>query len=235
MTKLLSLAVLFVLFGVAGCSSSAPTPQKESPAVESRVRAVEPPPSVPSSHVTANDLRAAVARIFGASAALDEAAAPNFIAGDFNGDGYEDVAISIRSRSALVKEDASGLANWTTEDPARVALPSLGKTVQSLPASGPRVHLRSGEELVAVIHGYGLEGWRSPQARQTYLLTAHLPDRAALEPIKNFPELLRDPRFTHLQRDIVCGEGNRCLLWTGSHYIFYPLGKMRGGAPNPGT
>jgi len=60
------------------------------------------------------------------------------------------------------------VANWTIADPVALAMrPKEAETDSS--SSKPSVTEQDGS-LLAVIHGYGEEGWRDSEARQAYLL-----------------------------------------------------------------
>lgn len=210
---------LLVAILVFGCRKSTPSAESQEavPQAQAAVQPVTPAQSTSSTPAQPVEIRDVAKRIFG-NAAVANPAGP-FVTGDFNGDGYEDIAFTLRASNDIVKENATGLANWIAEDPAQVQLPALGKSVQSLPPAPPPLHLRAGETLVAVVQGIGPRGWRDPQARQTFLLAGNLPANAAAVPISKIPELASDPRFTHLSREVICGDGNRCLFWTGAWYV----------------
>jgi hypothetical protein len=216
---------LFLSIAVFGCRKSTPSAEsREAPPQSPAVQAITPAPasSGPSSPAQPAEIEAVAKRIFGDAAVVAPRA--QFITGDFNGDGYEDLAFSVRASKQIVQENATGLANWIAEDPAHIQLPALGKSVQPLPPAPPPVHLRAGEALTAVVHGMGPRGWRDPQARQTFLLVGNLPENPTALPISRFPQLANDPRFTHLPRQVICGAEQRCLFWTGAWYAVHTAG-----------
>lgn len=217
----LLIVTLLAIALIAACRKSTPSAEsREAPPQSPAVQAITPAPasasSRPSTPPQPAEIEEVVKRIFGGSAIAGPA--PQLITGDFNGDGYEDIAFTLRASKEIVQENASGLANWITEDPAHVNLPALGKSVQPLPPATPPVRLHAGESLTAVVHGIGPRGWRDPQARQTFVLVGNLPANPTALPISKFPALANDPRFIHAQRQIICGEGKRCLFWTGAWY-----------------
>lgn len=218
MTKNLTLFLFFIVM-LLGCQkSTSPAESIEAvPQAQAAVQPVTPPASNSSAPAQPAEIEDVANRIFG-NAAVADPAAP-FVTGDFNGDGYQDIAFTLRANKEIVKENTTGLANWIAEDPAHVQLPELGKSVQALPPAPPPLHLRSGEPLVAIVHGIGPRGWRDPQARQTFLLAGNLPANPAALPISKFPALANDPRFTHLSRELIRGDGNHCLFWTGAWYV----------------
>ena len=102
----------------------------------------------------------AVRRVFGDAVAADTRRA---VAGDFNGDGSLDLAVVVRpARGAMVRINHE-LANWTLQDAAPPPKGPGGPRP-------PRVTVAEGDVLLAVIHGYGTGGWRSAEARQSYLI-----------------------------------------------------------------
>lgn len=221
-SKLLILAAALAFS--LGCRKSTPSAESQEAAPQTpAVQAITPAPSTPSAPARPAEVEELAKRIFGGSAVVGPAA--QFITGDFNGDGYEDIAFTLHAGKEMVKENSTGLSNWIAEDPAQVPLPALGKSVQALPPAAPPVHLHAGEALTAVIHGIGLRGWRDPQARQTFLLVGSLPANPTAVSISKFPELANDPRFTHLPRQIICGEGKSCLFWTGAWYAVHAAGR----------
>lgn len=110
-----------------------------------------------------------VVRIFHGAVQLDASQKTPALVGDFNGDGSEDLAFVVRPTAAGLEEINSEVSNWTLVDPRQVVLPDPHSAVQKLP---PIVHVKAqmGDAFLAVIHGYGKNGWRDAAAQQTYLL-----------------------------------------------------------------
>ncbi len=147
-----------------GCAkhevAKAPAPQP-SPAVEqSMAKATQPPP------LALAEVNEAVKRIFKDAAVIDSQRQPNFLAGDFNGDASQDLAVFLQPASGKLTEMNQELPPWILRDPFAVT---------SRPALPLRIE--SNELLLAIVHGYGPNGWRDAQATQTYLLK----NAAALE------------------------------------------------------
>lgn len=122
----------------------------------------------PPVRARASDPRQAVARVFGDAVAVDPRE-PRFLAGDFNGDGAEDVAVVVSPSPDRLPELNHRLSNWTVQDARR-------QPPGTHPADSPFVRVEEGDQLLAVVHGQGPAGWRSPEARQAYLI------RNAVEP-----------------------------------------------------
>jgi hypothetical protein len=110
-----------------------------------------------------------VARIFHGAVQLDASQKTPALVGDFDGDGSEDIAFAVRPTVAGLEEINSEVSNWTLVDPRQVVLPDPHSAVQKLP---PIVHVKAqqGDTFIALIHGYGKDGWRDAAAQQTYLL-----------------------------------------------------------------
>jgi hypothetical protein len=110
-----------------------------------------------------------VARIFHGAVQLDASQKTPALVGDFDGDGAEDIAFAVRPTAAGLEEINSEVSTWTLVDPRQVVLPDPHRAVQKLP---PIVHVKAqqGDTFLAIIHGYGKDGWRDTAAQQTYLL-----------------------------------------------------------------
>ncbi|HLN97131.1 MAG TPA: hypothetical protein VK208_01485 [Pyrinomonadaceae bacterium] len=104
-------------------------------------------------------VEAAVRRVFKDAAAIDNSRNPAFIAGDFNGDLSEDIAIVVKPVPEKIAEMNQEFPAWLLRDP-----------FGSLASRSPRLAVTVSDQLLAIIHGYGDSGWRDPQATQTYLL-----------------------------------------------------------------
>jgi hypothetical protein len=132
----------------------------------SRAAAPEPSPAAPSApkidqtpSPTLAEVNEAVTRIFKDAAIIDSKHQPNFLAGDFNGDASQDIAVIVQPANGKLAEMNQELPPWILKDP--LANPDR-------PAPPPRI--AANDLLLAIIHGYGPNGWRDAQATQTYVL-----------------------------------------------------------------
>jgi hypothetical protein len=140
------------------------TPQP-SPTASATPAAKLPPP-------TQAEVEAALHRVFGD----DLVAQPNdgnghaaFIVGDFNGDESEDLALIARPAVGKLDDINSELANWILQDADKAFVIPQGKTAVAPPKQDhPRVE--RGEQVLAIIHGFGPMGWRNRDARQAYIV-----------------------------------------------------------------
>lgn len=144
---------------------SAPTSTPAAANVAAVANASPPPPPQPS------EVESALARVYQTAVVVADAPGrASALAGDFNGDGSQDIAVVVKPNKAQLSEINSEFAAWIVEDPRRVFLPLLPtRTNQAPPAHQPS-QVEAGETLLAIIHGYKSEGWRNPDAKQTYLL-----------------------------------------------------------------
>lgn len=186
----------------------------------------EPETATKSAGATA-DVADAIARVFAGAASPESAAGGRWFAGDFNGDGIEDLAVVVRPEPSRIGDINHELANWILEDPRprETAGPVAASTSGRggvIPASHPPARPRTapGEELIAIIHGYGPAAWRNPDARQTFVLTratgSHMETAPIAAIVPNWPADLA-------ARDVITEtlDGRPgYLYWTGSRYAW---------------
>ena len=216
-------AVLF-LMGLTGCEKKAQPVEKaispsattvSAPSTTETPAAKLPPP-------TAASVRAALKRVFGDAVRLDESATTAFVVGDFNSDDSQDVMAVVRPEPQHLAELNGELANWTITEPRHAWLPPAGKKVVKLPpVSEMREQVASGEVLIAVIHGFGPEGWRNNDARQAYLLR---------DVSGKFEGTYH---MEHLPRQVLSGDVVRERLGNESGFLYWFSGKYvwQSGAP----
>ena len=104
------------------------------------------------------EVQDAVKRVFKDVAVIDPNYNPNFLTGDFNGDTSQDIAIIIKAAPGKLDQMNEEFQPWLLRDP-RAA--NTGRS---------RLVIEKDEVLLAVIHGYGTNDWRDPEATQTFLL-----------------------------------------------------------------
>lgn len=172
---------------------------------------------------TADDVRQAVLRIFGGNVVAEPEAPLWYLTGDFNGDDSPDLAVEVRPARNRLSTLNEGLANWIVEDPREVFVPDARKgKVQKLPPKASQQRVRAGERLLAIVHGYGPQGWREAMAQQTYLLRNADGRELAL---KRKEEILAGNTMARpLFGDLIerrSGGGKSLLFWTGGHYAWY--------------
>jgi hypothetical protein len=134
--------------------------------------------------------------------------------GDFNGDGSPDLATVVQPADSALPAINSDPANWILQDPAHPTPPGR------IPSPPPRVRVDKGDHLLVVIHGYGPPGWRSPEARQVYLIKVRSaeplrarPHHAARAPVRPSNATEGDLLFEP--------SGRRFLYWDGAAYLWH--------------
>lgn len=149
----------------------------------------------------------------------------SFVVGDFNGDGSEDIAIMVAPARDKLAEINSEFANWIIVDPKKVALPDPKKGVQPAPAETGPVKIEQRDSLLAIIHGYGPDGWRNPQAKQTYLLKNAAGEEMRVVPLKDFPGALKVMANGVKSRADIISEKLAgvagFLYWTAGKYVWH--------------
>ncbi|HEY2942042.1 MAG TPA: hypothetical protein VGN09_06385 [Vicinamibacteria bacterium] len=187
-----------------------------------RAAAVSPPPFVVKlPPPTASEVEAGLRRAFGET--VRPSGLSRLLVGDFNGDGSEDVAVPVSPAEGRLAELNDGLANWRIQD-------ALDDPAER---PGPREGARSAltvqpqDVLLAVVHGYGVRGWRDERARQSYLVR-----HATGAPLEARPrsDLLRYvrrvPDDARLTGDVIFASAGRTpgfVYWTGARYSWHPL------------
>jgi hypothetical protein len=179
------------------------------------------PPAAKSHPASAAEVETTLKRVFGGAVAGDRRERW-FVTGDFNGDGSSDLAMLVRPVRARLKAINDPLANWTVQDAAHAFFPPPNQRVVLLPPKPSRPSIRVGEMLVAVVHGYGEDGWRDPQARQAYLLRNA--GASAMRAIPAPDHVLGAPVSIRRSQIIYEESGQPgFLFWTGSQYAWRAL------------
>lgn len=226
---LIALTCFGLLYSTLDCTSRTDHSRWERSVSAASVPVANPNAGVPTAIAlplpTAEDVRQAIARIYG-DAIQAAGTSPHYVIGDFNGDGSDDLAVEVRPANGKIANLNDAAANWILEDPSRIFVPDPSKRVQKLPSKPEQPHVRSGQSLLAIVHGYGPQGWREPLARQGYLLL-NVPDKK-ISLQKNAEVLAQtNDAMPHLFGDLIRTErsGQPALLfWTGGHYAWLATG-----------
>ena len=184
----IGLAVCVAISALVSCAirDSTKSPEASPPsaaASPSQKLSQAPPPKLV-------DVQEAVKRVFKEAAVVDSSRDPNSLDGDFNGDGSQDIAVIIKPAPGKLSQLNQEFPPWILRDPFVSTQPGM-----------PPLRVTATDRLLAVIHGYGPNGWRDPQATQTYLLknavgsdpkTFSKSDFVAANQGKKLPRLLGD-------------------------------------------
>ena len=171
-----------------------------------------------------DELKEVVARVFEKAASPDTTHNPSFVVGDFNGDGSEDLAIAVKPGDGKLGEINNEFANWILEDPKNVTIPGQEPTPR-LPVKP--VHAEKGEALLAIIHGVGPKGWRSTEAKQTFLLKNGVGSDMTAQAAKTLRNSKDKQKLPPLIGDTIrqtIGGKSGLVFWTGAKYAWYSPG-----------
>jgi len=170
----------------------------------------------------------AIKRVYGETVFVESSRPKYFIAGDFNGDNSIDLGVVVRPARGQLAKLNSEVANWIRCDPQKVKPPVPQPHGRFLLRMVEPTVIEEQDLLLAVIHGYGPQGWRDPQARQTYLLKNAVGDGIKLTPFKEAVKIVgkyKDP--PRLRGDVVSQTMDNkqgLLYYTGAKYAWHRLG-----------
>lgn len=171
----------------SGCASKQQTVAETAPPAYQPTPEAPPSPerlaSVPAPQMS--EVEQAVKRVFKDLAVVHPDYKPGFLAGDFNGDLSQDLAVVLKPVPEKLADINEQHPPWLLRDPRA--------------PHNPRATLRveKDEPLLAVIHGYGKNDWRDLEATQTFLLKnvvgSNMRVQNGMEFVKNF-RLGKKPR-----------------------------------------
>jgi len=209
---------------VCGCSQSKRQVAEQAPI------AYQPSPESTPVRLTApaaaktSEVQEAVKRVFKDAAVVDTNYNPNFIAGDFNGDGSQDLAVILKPvKLDLMNQE---LPPWLVREPRS--------------KKDPRVVLKieKDETLLAVIHGYGANDWRDPDATQTFVLKNVVGNDLKVHTGKDFVTANSGRKLPLPQGDLI-GETVQgspgYLYYASATYSWYDPKTFRGAEGPPGV
>ena len=218
--------VSFLAF-LSACSSPAPKPKTEAPpsaAFQSTPESAAPPltPSVaPAPKLP--EVQNAIKRVFKDAAVLHPNHNPNFFSGDFNGDASQDLVVILKP--VKLDEMNRQFAPWMVRDP------------RSSLSTRARPAVKQDEALVAVIHGFGNNDWRDPEATQTFVLKNVVGNDMQVKTAKEFIEANTGRKLPRPQGDLI-GETvdgtPGYLYYATSNYSWYDPKTFKGNDSTPG-
>jgi len=167
-----------------------------------------------------NEVEDAVNRVFKGAVFVYENREPCFVAGDFNGDHSQDIAVMIKTASGKITEMNQEYPPWILKDPFaphRLA--------------GTSLRIEPDDVLLAVIHGYGANDWRDPQATQTFLLKNAAGSNMEVHKGKDFLAANVGKRIPRTQGDLikeVVHGSSGYLYYAGPTYSWYDPNTFKG-------
>ena len=170
------------------------------------------------------EVQQAIKRVFKDAAVLDTNYNPSFLAGDFNGDGSQDIAVILKP--VKLDEMNQELPPWLVRQP---------RTNRVSPV---RIPIDKNDTLLAVIHGYGPNHWRDPDATQTFVLKDVVGNNLKVESAKDFVTANSGRKLPRPQGDLI-GEtvqGNPGYLYFAqATYSWYDPKTFTGAETTPGA
>lgn len=227
------LFIAITIAALSGCAKPPEQPVKEAPPTATveptaplqPAQAAQPEAQkmAPAPMATIAEARAAIERLYKDAVSVDASYSPNFVVGDFNGDGSQDIAVVVKPAKEKLADINHELASWMIRDPLAETLPQLMiKQNPNEPKPRPVVTERD-ELLLAVIHGYGQPGWRNPEAQQTYLLKSAVGKDIKTETKKNLLKTSPDkrpPLLGDVLSETIVGQRG-FIFYTGATYAWY--------------
>ena len=211
------------IVALAGCMQPPAQPLREkkegplssppsSPAVEADNRKSLPaqPPPRPV------EINEAVKRIFKAAVTVDTTSHPSFLVGDYNGDFSQDLAVIVKPVPGRLSEINQEYPPWMLTDPFH---PNLPPQLRKEP-----LRVEGGDVLLAIIHGYGSQGWRNPEATQTYLLKGAVRAKLSTQPGSGKGVTRHNQKLPKLFGDTILQtweETEGFYYYTGASYAWY--------------
>ena len=185
--KRISLYFISLSF-VAGCATAPKQVVEAPPSFQSTPQSTPVPIGI-AQEAKLVEVQDAVRRVFKEAAVIDTSFKPHFLAGDFNGDSSEDIAVIIKP--AKLDEMNQELPPWLLREPRSNKPPTM------------RLRIDNDDVLLAVIHGYGTNDWRDPQATQTFLLKNVVGSDLHVESGKDFAKANSGKRLPRPQGDLI--------------------------------
>jgi len=151
------LLLVFTTALAAGCAGSKPAVVEQAPVAYQATPQSTPAKVDVAAAPKLSEVEDAVKRVFKDAVVVHPDYKSSFLTGDFNGDASQDLVVVLKPAPEKLSE-MNEQPTWLLRDP-RVP-------------NNPRAPLRVEKDdlLLAVIHGYGANDWRDPEATQTFLL-----------------------------------------------------------------
>jgi hypothetical protein len=207
----------------ASSPQAAQPPQATQPP-PTAIKQPEPVKAIETAPPRLQEVQSAIARVYEGTMTVD---ANRFLAGDLDGDGSQDLIAVVKPVRAMLPEINSELARWRIEDPRKIFVPKITNRLQTMPKAPDPVFANEGDVLMVVIHGHGPNGWRAPEAMNTYLLKNAVGNGISMQKMKEAMSFARGKkRPLNLRGDVIkqtLGGEPGFLFWTGADYAWHSL------------
>jgi hypothetical protein len=209
--------VLVVCF-TSGCSKTQTAMIESAPAYQPKPsETTVKMPNVVAAKLA--DVHAAVHRVFKNVVVIDAAVNPSFLVGDFNGDASQDLAVVLKPATGRVAELNEEYPPWLLRDPLLVDQ-----------AAKTKVTIQQQDVLLAIIHGYGDNDWRDPQATQTFLLKNAVGSNITVKTGQDFAREHSGKKLPRPQGDLIAENlrgVNGYLFYSSSNYQWYDAKRFK--------
>ena len=204
--------------------SEKPIPFEATPAPKAAAAKSDPAPPAPE----AAEVKQAVERVFKGVVTIETQRNPYFLAGDFNGDSSQDLAVVVSPSPGKILQINDELAPWILVDPVLSAKPlpkgSSNTEVHAEKIRRRRTLVTEGDILLTVIHGFQAKGWRDPQATQTYVLKGAAGAEMQTQARKQIVWAGNVERLPRIWGDVIAqslGDQHGFLYYNGAKYGWY--------------
>ena len=183
-------------------------------------------PLTPSVAIAPNlpEVQNKIKTVFKDAAVLHPSHNPNFFSGDFNGDASQDLVVILKPVN--LEEMNRQYAPWLVRDP------------RSNLSTRVRPPIEKDETLLAVIHGFGNNDWRDPDATQTFVLKNVVGNDIKVKTGKEFVESNTGRKLPLPQGDLIgetIGGTQGYLYYATSNYSWYDPKTFKGNEQAPGA
>jgi hypothetical protein len=222
---LLLLILLFTCAALTGCGGTKPAVAEHAPALYQPTPESTPAKAAPNEAPKLADVEAAVQRVFKGKAVIDPDYKSSFLVGDFNGDTSQDLAVIVKPAPDKIAE-MNQQPLWLLRDPR---VPYDPRTP---------LHVEKDDVLLAIIHGYGANDWRDPEATQTFLLKNVAGADMRVQDGKEFVKNNSGRRVPRPSGDLI-GETLKgsagYLYYSTASYSWYDPKNFKGEKETPGA
>lgn len=223
MRQSLTLLLTALLLTISACSSTKRAPVEQPPVAYQPTPESTPVRIGTVAPAKLPEVQEAVKRVFKDAAVVDQNHQPSFLAGDFNGDASQDIAVVLRPKN--LDELNQEYPSWLLRAPRANLRPRVPLKVEK------------DEVLLAVIHGYGANDWRDPEATQTFVLKHVVGNDLKVHTGREFVEANPGRKLPLPQGDLIGQtiEGTHgYLYYATSNYSWYDGKTFKGQQEAPG-
>ncbi len=176
---------------LTACSSDKPVAVEQPPTYQPPAPAATPVKIEVALSPKLPEVQDAIKRVFKDAAVLHPDHDPNFLTGDFNGDASQDLAVILKPVPDKIADLNQEYPPWLLRDP------------RSNAPAGAHLRVQKDETLLAVIHGYGANEWRDPEATQTFLLKNVVGNNLRIETTAEFASANSGRKLPRPQGDLI--------------------------------